>query len=73
MTWKEPAKVKAGLQLEGDKSVPLKSVHIRAKLLDLAAQVCNICQFTWHKLQRGKKHKINVKKLCKKLHQKDSV
>ena len=32
-------KVKAGLQSDSDAPVPLKSVHIRAKLLDLAAQV----------------------------------
>ena len=34
------SKVKAGLQSDSEAPVPLKSVHIRAKLLDLAAQVC---------------------------------
>ena len=33
-------KVEAGLKGTGDKPIPLRSVHIRAKLLDLAAQVC---------------------------------
>jgi len=32
-------KVEAGLKGTGDKPIPLQSVHIRAKLLDLAAQV----------------------------------
>ena len=32
-------KVTAGLKGTGDKPVPLRAVHIRAKLLDLAAQV----------------------------------
>ena len=32
-------KVKAGLQYDGDSMVPLQSVHIRAKLLDLCAKV----------------------------------
>ena len=32
-------KVEAGLKGTGDKAVPLQSVHIKAKLLDLAAQV----------------------------------
>ena len=33
------AKVEAGLRTDKDAPVPLKSVHIRAKLVDLAAQV----------------------------------
>ena len=33
------SKVEAGLQAEGG-DVPLQSVHIRAKLIDLAARVC---------------------------------
>ena len=33
------SKVEAGLKGTGDKPIPLQSVHIRAKLLDLAAQV----------------------------------
>lgn len=33
------SKVTSGLVSSGDASVPLKSVHIRARLLDLAAQV----------------------------------
>ena len=33
------SKVKAGLLGSGDAAVPLQSVHVRAKLLDLAAQV----------------------------------
>ena len=32
-------KVEAGLKGTGDKAIPLQSVHIRARLLDLAAQV----------------------------------
>jgi poly [ADP-ribose] polymerase len=32
-------KVKPGLRFEGDSLVPLQSVHIRAKLLDLCAKV----------------------------------
>ena len=36
-------KVKAGLQSSGDSPVPLKSVHIRAQLKDLAAQVHQFC------------------------------
>ena len=32
-------KVKPGLRFEGDTLVPLQSVHIRAKLLDLCAKV----------------------------------
>lgn len=41
---KDPlSKVKAGLVSSGDDQVPLKSVHIRAKLLDLSAQVCSSC------------------------------
>ena len=32
-------KVEAGLLSKSDEKIPLKSVHIRAKLLDLAAQV----------------------------------
>ncbi len=32
-------KVKAGLRSNNDAAVPLKSVHITAKLVDLAAQV----------------------------------
>ena len=32
-------KVEAGLKGTGDKPVPLQAVHIRARLLDLAAQV----------------------------------
>ena len=33
-------KVQAGLQGNDTAPVPLKAVHVRAKLLDLAAQVC---------------------------------
>ena len=33
------SKVKAGLLGSGDAAVPLQSVHVRAKLLDLATQV----------------------------------
>ena len=33
------SKVQAGLQYEGEMLVPLQSVHIRAKLLDLCAKV----------------------------------
>lgn len=33
------SKVKAGLKYEGETLVPLQSVHIRAKLLDLCAKV----------------------------------
>ena len=37
---KDPlSKVEAGLQASGGADVPLKSVHIRARLLDLASQV----------------------------------
>lgn len=32
-------KVEAGLKGTGDKAIPLQSVHIKARLLDLAAQV----------------------------------
>ena len=32
-------KVEAGLQGTGDKAIPLQSVHIKGRLLDLAAQV----------------------------------
>ena len=34
------SKVEAGLQVEGG-DAPLQSVHIRAKLIDLAARVCD--------------------------------
>ena len=34
-------KVEAGLKGTGDKPIPLQAVHIRARLLDLAAQVQN--------------------------------
>ena len=37
-------KVEAGLKGTGDKSIPLQSVHIRARLLDLAAQVGQIAE-----------------------------
>ena len=33
------SKVKAGLRGDGDTGVPLRSVHIRGHLVDLAAQV----------------------------------
>ena len=33
------SKIEAGLKSTGDKVIPLQSVHIRARLLDLAAQV----------------------------------
>lgn len=33
------SKIEAGLKGTGDKVIPLQSVHIRARLLDLAAQV----------------------------------
>lgn len=33
------SKIEAGLKGSGDKVIPLQSVHIRARLLDLAAQV----------------------------------
>ena len=32
-------KVEAGLKGTGDKPIPLQAVHIKARLLDLAAQV----------------------------------
>jgi len=32
-------KVVAGLQTDGDKQIPLKAVHIRAKLQDLTSEV----------------------------------
>ena len=35
--------VTAGLLTSGDQCVPLKSVHVRAKLLDLAASVSVCC------------------------------
>ena len=34
------SKVKVGLSGDGDERIPLKSVHIRAKLVDLPAKVC---------------------------------
>ena len=34
-------KVEAGLKGTGDKPIPLQAVHIKARLLDLAAQVPN--------------------------------
>ena len=38
-------KVEAGLKGTGDKPIPLQAVHIRARLLDLAAQVQNVISF----------------------------
>ena len=38
-------KVEAGLKGTGDRPIPLQSVHIRAKLLDLAAQVNQLNYF----------------------------
>ncbi len=38
------SKVKAGLVSNGDQPVPLKDVHVRAKLLDLSAKVMNFSQ-----------------------------
>jgi len=35
--------VKPGLVSNADVCLPLKSVHIRAKLVDLAAQVSQLC------------------------------
>ena len=37
-------RVEAGLKGTGDKPFPLQSVHIRARLLDLAAQVGQIAE-----------------------------
>ena len=39
------AKVKPGLVGSGDQEVELKGVHIRAKLLDLAGEVCLLLNF----------------------------
>jgi len=36
------SKVDVGLCADGNKKIPLKSVHIRARLVDLAAEVCCI-------------------------------
>ena len=35
-------KVESGLRTSADGPVPLKAVHIRGQLMDLAAQVCYI-------------------------------
>ena len=43
-------KVEAGLKGTGDKPIPLQSVHIRAKLLDLVAQVNRSSTFEYFAL-----------------------
>ncbi len=42
------SKVQAGLQSQSDQPVPLKAVHVRAKLLDLAAEVSLLYYYYHH-------------------------
>ena len=44
------SKVEAGLKGSGDQPVPLQAVHVRAKLLDLVAQVKTRTTFMVHRL-----------------------
>ena len=49
-------KIKPGLLSNADQPIPLKAVHVRARLLDLAAQVSPL-------LERAKKRLLEINKL----------